>query len=119
MDFLSDLTQAIVSEFTERGISFPECADPAHLASRYFEMRIRRIEPIPRQVYFSKEIHGSLGDLARNNDPQRRQKALEARSTVFYLRHLFVSPNPPKRWAVALTPGMMGKGRRTGQARFQ
>ena len=91
MDFLSDLTQAIVSEFTERGISFPECADPAHLASRYFEMRIRRIEPIPRQVYLSKEIHGSLGDLARNNDPQRRQKALEARSTVFYLRHLFVS----------------------------
>ena len=30
-----------------------------------------------------------------------------------------LSPNPPKRWAVALTPGMMGKGRRTGQARFQ
>ena len=29
------------------------------------------------------------------------------------------NPNPPKRWAVALTPGMMGKGRRTGQARFQ
>ena len=30
-----------------------------------------------------------------------------------------LTPNPPKRWAVALTPGMMGKGRRTGQARFQ
>ena len=30
-----------------------------------------------------------------------------------------LDPNPPKRWAVALTPGMMGKGRRTGQARFQ
>ena len=30
-----------------------------------------------------------------------------------------LSPNPPKRWAVALTPGMMCKGRRTGQARFQ
>ena len=29
---------------------------------------------------------------------------------------LSVTPNPPKRWAVALTPGMMGKGRRTGQA---
>ena len=32
---------------------------------------------------------------------------------------LAIIPNPPKRWAVALTPGMMGKGRRTGQARFQ
>ena len=97
MDFLSDLTQAIVSEFTERGISFPECADPAHLSSRYFEMRIRRIEPIPRQVYFSKEIHGSLGDLARNNDPQRRQKALAP--TVFYHRHLSGHP----RGSVAMT----------------
>ena len=30
-----------------------------------------------------------------------------------------LSTNPPKRWAVALTPGMKGKGRRMGQARFQ
>ena len=30
-----------------------------------------------------------------------------------------VSPNPPKRWSLALTPWMMGKGRRTGPARFQ
>ena len=29
------------------------------------------------------------------------------------------NPNPPKRCALALTHGMMGKGRRTGQARFQ
>jgi hypothetical protein len=35
------------------------------------------------------------------------------------LPNLILTPNPPKRWAVALTPGMMGKGRRTGQARFQ
>ena len=25
-----------------------------------------------------------------------------------------LSPNPPKRWSLALTPWMMGKGRRTG-----
>ena len=30
-----------------------------------------------------------------------------------------VNPNPPKRCALALTPGLMGKGGRTGQARFQ
>ena len=30
-----------------------------------------------------------------------------------------VSPNPPKRWSLALTPCMMGKGRRTGLARSQ
>ena len=30
-----------------------------------------------------------------------------------------LSPNPPKRCALALTPGLMGKGGRTGQARFQ
>ena len=37
----------------------------------------------------------------------------------FLFQDPLVTPNPPKRWAVALTPGMMGKGRRTGQARFQ
>ena len=30
-----------------------------------------------------------------------------------------LSPNQPKRWAVALPQGMMGRGRRTGLARFQ
>ena len=30
-----------------------------------------------------------------------------------------ISPNPPKRWALELTQRMMGKGRRTGPARFQ
>ena len=34
-------------------------------------------------------------------------------------RAALISPNPPKRWALALTPGLMRKGRRTGQARLQ
>ena len=91
MDFLSDLTLAIVSEFRHQGISFPECADLSHLASRYLEMRIRRIEPVPRKVHFSEEIHDSLGNLARDTDPKGHGKALEAWKTVFYLRHLFES----------------------------
>ena len=31
----------------------------------------------------------------------------------------YLSPDPPKGGALALTQGLMGKGRRTGQARFQ
>ena len=45
-------------------------------------MRIRRIEPVPRQVH-------SPGSLARNTDPKYREQASEARGTVFYLHHLF------------------------------
>ena len=33
-----------------------------------------------------------------------------------YLETLGLKPNPPKRWAVAMTQRMMGKGRRTGLA---
>ena len=91
MDFLSDLKLAIVSEFQRQGISFPESADLDHLASRYLEMRIRRIEPVPRKVHFSEEIRDSLGTLSRETDPKVRGKALEAKGTVFYLRHLFES----------------------------
>ena len=91
MDFLSDLTLAIVSEFRRQGISFPKSADLDHLASRYLEMRIRRIKPVPRKVHFSEEIHDSLGNLSRETDPKVRGKALEAWGTGFYLRHLFES----------------------------
>ena len=93
MDFLSDLKLAIVSEFQRQGISFPESADLEHLASRYLEMRIRRIEAGPRKVHFSEQIHGSLGNLSRETDPKVHGKALEAWGTVFYLRHLFESGN--------------------------
>ena len=33
--------------------------------------------------------------------------------------NLYLSPNPPKRCALALTPGLMGKGWGTGQAGIQ
>ena len=89
MDFLSDLAQAIVLDFTEQGIFFPHHADVADLASRYLEMQIRRIEPVPRRVHFSEEIHYSLGNLVRSEDSTHSSKALEAWTTVFYLRHLF------------------------------
>ena len=89
MAFLSDLNRAIVSEFRHQGISFPDCADLDHLVSRYLEMRIRRIEPVPRKVHFSDEIHHSLGNLARETNPEDREESLEAWTTIFYLRQLF------------------------------
>lgn len=90
MDFRADLRDAIVSEFTRQGISYPSEADVSDLATRYLEMRVRRIEPVPRQVHFSEEVHDSLGSLAGNTDLKYRERALEAWKTVFYLRHLFV-----------------------------
>ena len=89
MDFRSDLYHAIVSEFARQGISYPEHAGVADLATRYLEMRVRRIEPVPRQVHFSDEIHDTLGGLVRNVDPKCREKASEAWGTVFYLNYLF------------------------------
>ena len=89
MDFRSDLNDAIVSEFVRQGISYPEHPDLSGLATRYLEMRVRRIEPVPRRVHFSEEIHDSLGSLARNTDPECREAALEAWRTAFYLCDLF------------------------------
>ena len=43
----------------------------------------------------------------------RRERYLTTRTR---LAHLPFHPNPPKRWAVAMTQRMMGKGRRTGLA---
>ena len=89
MDFRGDLTHIIVSSFEKDGISFPEHADVSDLVQRYFEMRIRRIKPVPRRVHFSEEIHDSLGELARNDDPNQKAQAMEASRTVFYLNYLF------------------------------
>jgi len=85
MNLPSDLQHAICSEFSRQGISYPGGADLARLASRLFEMLIRRIEPVPRQVHLSNEIHDSLGRLSRKMD----EGASEAWTTVFYLRNLF------------------------------
>ena len=40
-------------------------------------------------------------------------------ANLYLPRALGLIPNPPKRWSLALTQGMMGKGRRTGPARSQ
>ena len=63
--------------------------------------------PAPRKTFALR-----ANDLTDAINPSRYQSWQIERNLPF-------TPNPPKRWAVALTPGMMGKGRRTGQARFQ
>lgn len=73
------------------GIDFEDTGDPSDIAARYFEMRIRRIDPHPRCVHFSCELHRSLGELARETNGDRLDGGLEAWRTAFYLRHLFIS----------------------------
>ena len=91
VDFKSDLIEIVKRYFTTEGISFENTGDASDFAARYCEMRIRRIVPKPRCVHFSSEIHNSLGKLARETNVDKREGALEARRTVCYLRHLFVS----------------------------
>ena len=91
MNFKSDLIDIVKRYFTTEGISFEDTGDASDFVARYCEMRIRRIDPRPRDVHFSREIHQSLGKLACENDNDNRDSAIEAWRTVFYLRHLFVT----------------------------
>ena len=89
MNFESDLVEIIKGYFSSEGISYEERGNTSDLVTRYCEMRMRRIVPAPRTVYFSNEIHDSLGKLLREADSEQRTKAKEAWGTVFYLHHLF------------------------------
>ena len=51
--------------------------------------------------------------------PVWREKDDLLRSVPGIGDQISLTPNPPKRCALALTPVMMGKGRRTGQVRYQ
>lgn len=91
MNLKSDLIAIVKDYFATEGISFEDTGNASDFAARYCEMRIRRIDPRPRNVHFSRQLHHSLGNLARETDRGRRNGALEAWRTVFYLRHLFIT----------------------------
>ncbi|MDE2997750.1 MAG: hypothetical protein OXU79_01575 [Gemmatimonadota bacterium] len=91
MNFKRDLIEIVKHYFATEGISFEDTGDASDFAARYCEMRIRRIVPRPRDVHFSREIHDSLGSLAREYDKEGCDTKFEAWHTVFYLRQLFVS----------------------------
>ena len=102
MNFKSDLIDIVKQYFATERIAFEDTGDTRDFAARYFEMRIRRIEPYARYVHFSCELRRSLGDLARETDGDRRDGALVAWRPVFYLRDLFdsggrVTPHLSKR----------------------
>ena len=90
MNFDADLRDIFYSYFVSEGILYESTDELGRLAVRYFEMRIRRVHSGPRTVHLSNEIHSSLGELVRETDTAKRDKAAEAWRTVFYLRHLFV-----------------------------
>ena len=91
MNFHRDLIDIVNGYFAQKHISYKGGRKAEDLAERYCEMRIRRIDPAPRQVHFSHELNDTLGDLANEADVQERGKALEAWRTVFRLRCLFNS----------------------------
>ena len=89
MNFLHDLREVIVSDFDEKGISYPENSGVEHLAQRHLEMRVRRVSQRPRRVHFSDELHDSLGRLVRDVDSGLCSRKQDAYRTAFHLRHLF------------------------------
>ena len=90
MNLENDLIDIIKRYFSVEGISYEDKGSGSDFATRYLEMHTRRIYSRPRAVYFSDEIHYSLGDLARQQDEGIREEALDAWHTVFRIWHLLV-----------------------------
>ena len=90
MNLENDLIDIIKRYFSVEGISYEDKGSGSDFATRYLEMHTRRIYSRPRAVYFSDEIHDSLGDLARQQDEGIREEALDAWHTVFRIWHLLV-----------------------------
>ena len=90
MNFESDLIDIIKSQLNTDDISYNKHGDASYFAARYYEMRIRKVVPMPRIVHFSNEIHDSLGKLVEETNAEQNKKALEAWWTVFLIRDLLV-----------------------------
>ena len=91
MDFKSDLTSIVESYFSKNRIRYETQGCASDLAALYFEMRMRRIDSKPRSVFFSEQIHSSLGGLTHETAPEQRGKALQAWRAAFELFHIFRS----------------------------
>ena len=88
MSLYSDLSRLIRDQFDKHGISYDRSMPLQRLTARYFEMTMRRIQPIPRRVHFSDETHTSLGELSRRGKSDT--SAQDAWEAVFRLRQLLV-----------------------------
>ena len=65
MSLENDLSRLIRDQFDKNKVSYKRSMCLERLTARYFEMATRRIQPVPRDVHFSEQIHTSLGELAR------------------------------------------------------
>ena len=88
MSLESDLLRLVRDQFDKNGISYNRSMRLDRLTARYFEMTTRRIQPVPRDVHFSKQIHTSLGQLSRAGKNDR--SAQGAWGMVFGLRQHLV-----------------------------
>jgi len=88
MSLESDLSRLIRDQFDKNGISYKHSMGLERLTARYFEMTTRRIQPAPRDVHFSDQIHTSLGELSRKRKSDR--SARDAWGMVFGLRQHLV-----------------------------
>ena len=89
MNFKSDIESIVRAWLDQQAIRYGPGIDTETLVARYLEMLNRRIEPKPREVHFSDEIHDSLGRLLKESSPEQQPKAMAAWGTVFFLNHLF------------------------------
>ena len=89
MSLESDLSRLIRGQFDKNGISFKRSMRLDRLTARYFEMTTRLIQPVPRDVHFSDQIHTSLGELSREGESD--SSARDAWGMVFGLRQHLVN----------------------------
>ena len=86
MTLYSDLSRLIRGQFDKHSISYDRSMPLHRLTARYFEMSMRRIQPVPRRVHFSDQIHASLGELSRRGKDDTA--AQDAWGAAFRLRRL-------------------------------
>ena len=83
MSLYSDLARLIGDLFVKYGINYDSSMPLDRLVVRYFEAAERLIQPTPRRVHFSDQIHTSLDELSRRG-------AHKACTAVFQLRRRLV-----------------------------
>ena len=88
MSLESDLSRLIRDQFDKHSISYDPTTPVQRLTARYFEISMRRIQPIPRRVHFSDQIHTSLGELSRGGESD--SSARDAWGMAFGLRQHLV-----------------------------
>ena len=98
MTFKSDIERIVRAWLDQQAIRCGHGIDTETLLARYLEMLNRRIEPKPREVHFSDEIHDSLGRLLKDTRPEQQHKAAKAWGTVFFLYHLFIEGHNVNRF---------------------